>query len=348
MTQVIEENTGLPCIIKTMNYNRGSLRKLRYLVQWSIFAIVIYGGYRFYLFVDSLERGIVPSMERPSLVDGFMPIGGLMGLKLWLMEGLFDPVHPAAIVILGGAFLLAFFLRKSFCGWICPVGTLSELVYKTGGIIFGRNFKPPLYIDYPLRSVKYILMAFFIYVIIIRMNTHATGAFLSTPYWKVADIKLLKFFTEMSPSTALVLLALLGLSLFYKNFWCRYLCPYGALLGLLAFIGPSRIKRDENRCIDCRLCSKNCPAQLPVDRKKYIHSPECTGCLTCVSYCPSAGCLEMTSAARTVNPLLFIAGLLSLFFGLILLGKATGNWKSQVPASQLIEIMPFIDSLMHP
>lgn len=348
MTQVIEDITGLPCIIKTMNYNRGNLRKIRYLIQWSIFAIIVYGGYRFYLFVDNLERGIAPSFERPSLIDGFMPIGGLMGLKLWFIDGFFDPLHPAAIVILGGALSLAFFLRKSFCGWICPVGTLSELLYKTGGAIFGRNFRLPSIIDYPLRSVKYLLMAFFLYVILLKMNPQAIRVFLSTPYWKIADIKLLKFFTEMSSTTAIVLLALLGLSLLYKNFWCRYLCPYGALLGLLAFIGPSRIKRDKDKCVNCRLCSKNCPAYLPVDRKKYIHSPECTGCLTCVSYCPSKDCLGMTFGGSIINPLLFTGALLGLFFGLILFAKVTGNWRSHISASELIEIMPFMDRLMHP
>lgn len=331
-----------------MDNNRGDLRKIRYLIQWGIFSLVLYGGYRFYLFVDSLERGIVPSFERPSIVDGFMPIGGLMALKLWLTEGIFDPVHPAALVILSCALLLAFFLRKSFCGWICPIGTLSELIYKIGGSIFGRNFRLPRYIDYPLRSVKYLLMTFFLYVILLKMNPPAIEAFLSTPYWKVADIKLLKFFTDMSFTTAIVLLSLFGLSLFYKNFWCRYLCPYGALLGLLAFIGPSRIKRNEDKCIDCRLCSKNCPALLPVDRKKYIHSPECTGCLTCVSCCPSKDCLEITFAGKIINPLLFAGALFGLFFGLIVLAKATGNWKSHVLASQLIEIIPFIDSLRHP
>lgn len=349
MTQVIEDNTCLIGIItEIMDYNRGNIRRLRYLVQWSVFALVLYGGYRFYLFVNSLERGIVPSFRRPALVDGFMPIGGLMGLKLWLMEGFFDPVHPAALVILGTALLIAFLLRKSFCSWICPVGTLSELIYKSGYKILGRNLRLPLYIDYPLRSVKYIIMVFFIYVIVFSMDSMAIANFLFTPYWKVADIKLLKFFTEMSLTTAIVLSALFGLSIFYKNFWCRYLCPYGALLGIVAFIGPSRIKRDENKCIACKLCSNNCPSQLPVDRKKYIHSPECTGCLNCVSYCPSKDCLGVSFYGKIINPLLFAGGIMGLFFGLILLAKVTGYWQSRVTYSELLEIMPFIDRLSHP
>ncbi|MCX7793528.1 MAG: 4Fe-4S binding protein [Thermodesulfovibrionales bacterium] len=328
--------------IKIMN-----IRTLRYLIQWGILSVVLYGGYKFYLFVDSLEKGLVPSFERPSIVDGFLPIGGLMAIKLWFMEGIFDPVHPAAIVILGSALLLALVLRKSFCGWICPVGTLSELLYKGGSRLFGKNFRLPVYLDYPLRSIKYLIMAFFIYVIIFKMNSQAIATFLSTPYWKVADIKMLKFFINPSTTTVIVLSALFVLSFLYKNFWCRYLCPYGALLGLLALISPSRIRRDKYKCISCKLCSKNCPSMLPVDRKKYIHSPECTGCLTCVSYCPS-DCLAITFGGRTLNPFLFTAGVLCLFFGLILLAKIIGKWKSHIYPHELLSLMPFIDKFSHP
>ncbi len=331
----------------TVNH-RGYVRYLRYLIQWAIFFLVIYGGYRFYLFVRALEEGILPSFKRPSLVDGFMPIGGLMGLKLWIAEGILDPVHPAAVVILAGALLISFFMRKAFCGWICPVGTLSELVFKTGKRIWGRNFTLPLYVDYPLRTIKYILMAFFLYVILIKMTPESIKVFLQTPYWKVADIKLLKFFTEMPVNTATVLGGLFVLSLFYKNFWCRYLCPYGALLGLLALAGPSKIKRYEDKCINCKLCSRNCPSNLPVDRKTYVHSPECTGCLTCVSYCPSKDCLEITFAGKVIAPALFIAIALCIFYGLIIYAMATGNWSSRTPHHELLELIPFLERLMHP
>jgi len=328
--------------------DRSKLRLIRYAIQWTIFGLVLYAGVKFYLFVESLDKGIIPNFDRPPSVDGFMPIGAFMALKLWLSEGIFDPVHPSGLVILGGAFLISFLFRKSFCGWVCPVGTLSELVFKIGRLIAGRNLKMPVYVDYPLRSVKYLLMAFFLYVILIKMTPQSIWSFLNTPYWKVADIKLLKFFVEPSSTTIIVLFLLFFLSLFYKNFWCRYLCPYGALLGLLAFFGLSRIRRDKERCINCGLCSKNCPASLPVDKKRLVHSPECTGCLTCVSYCPSKGALDMSIGGKVISPFLFSLLAIAIFFGLILLGRLTGHWKSSVPPQELIELIPYLPRLMHP
>jgi|GEM_PF-5647656 len=146
--------------------DRSYIRKIRYAIQWAVFLIVIYSGYKFYLFTQALEQGLMPAVNRPPSVEGFMPIGALMALKLWITEGIFDPIHPAALVIFIGAILLAILLKKSFCSWICPVGALSDAVWKIGKRIFGKNFAIMKYIDYPLRSLKYILMAFFLIVIL--------------------------------------------------------------------------------------------------------------------------------------------------------------------------------------
>ena len=49
-------------------------------------------------------------------------------------------------------------------------------------------------------------------------------------------------------------------SVFVQNFWCRYLCPYGALLGLTSLLSPLRIRREPAACIDCAKCAKACPS----------------------------------------------------------------------------------------
>lgn len=332
-----------------MNHSRPYIRKLRYAVQWAVFALVVFAGVRFLMFTRQLEQGMVPSVGRPPSVEGFMPIGALMALKLWVTEGVFDPVHPAALVLFCGAILLAILLKKSFCSWICPVGALSEVSWGLGKRAFGRNFAFPRYIDYPLRSVKYVLLAFFLYAILIRMSSSEVVAFLNTPYWKVSDIKLLKFFTEMTGTTQITLLALFGLSLFYKNFWCRYLCPYGGLLGLLSLLSPVKVTRNDKACIDCGLCSRNCPSLLPVDKKVTVRSPECTGCLTCVSHCPEREALNPALAGGgALSPLTFFSAVVVIFFGLIVIAQITGRWHSSISPEELLTLIPFIDVLGHP
>ncbi len=278
-----------------------------------------------------------------------MPIGALMSLKLWITKGIFDPVHPAALVIFIAAILSALLLKKGFCGWACPVGTISEVIWKAGKKIFGRNFDPPNYIDYPLRSVKYMLMAFFLYVILIKMSPDTIQAFLYTPYWKVADFKLLFFFTNMSTTTIIVLLVLAVSSLFVKNFWCRYLCPYGSLLGLISMASPMKVTRNDEKCIHCKTCTNNCPSMLPVESKERVSSPECIGCLTCVSKCPTPGALDVALPRKKwVNPLVYVSLMIVIFWGSITIAGVTNHWNAGVTNVEYMKIIPYLDRLEHP
>ncbi|MDP2276586.1 MAG: 4Fe-4S binding protein, partial [Nitrospirota bacterium] len=219
--------------------DRSYLRHIRYAVQWSIFFFLIYAGYNFYLFVnyfssDEVGVPLIPPVSRPPSVEGFLPIGALMALKLWITTGIFDRIHPAGLVIFIAAVVMSLLLKKSFCGWICPVGALSDTVWKLGKKIFGRNFTLPKYADYSHRSLKYALLLFFVYAIVVKMPPSEIFKFLEGDYYVIADVKMLYFFTKMSLITFITLVILFAASLFFKNFWCRYLCPYGALLGILS------------------------------------------------------------------------------------------------------------------
>ena len=184
------------------------------------------------------------------------------------------------------AFLAASWIfRKSFCGWLCPVGTASEYLWRLGRQTFGRNFRLPRKLDIGLRSLKYLLLALFLYAVG-SMSVPAIRAFLEGPYGIVDDVKMLNFFRFLGLAGGIVVALLVIASVFVQNFWCRYLCPYGALMGLAALTSPLRIRRETSQCIDCGKCAKACPSALPVDKLITIRSPECTGCLECVASCP--------------------------------------------------------------
>jgi polyferredoxin len=239
--------------------NRSYIRYARYSVQWGIFFLLIYAGYSFYLFVEYFagnplpqESSVpVPPVMRPPSVDGFLPIGSLMALKLWITTGIFDRIHPSGLVIFSIALAMALLLKKGFCGWICPVGALSDVTWKLGKKLTGKNYHLPGIMDDILRSVKYLLMIFFLYVVFMKMPPSAILQFLEGDYYKIADVKMLYFFTHMTTVTFITLLILFVLSFFFKNFWCRYLCPYGALLGLISMCSPLKITRNDDRKREC-------------------------------------------------------------------------------------------------
>jgi len=309
----------------------------------------VYLGLQFYLFVRQFESGAeILRVSRPAGVEGWLPIAGMMNLKYFFLTGSVPGIHPAAMVLFSVFLLISFVFRKAFCSWLCPVGTLSEALWKLGRKLLKRNWTLPRWVDIPMRGLKYLLLAFFFYAVA-GMSAEGIRAFLSSPYGLVADVKMLNFFRFMGETAAITLLSLALLSIVYRNFWCRYLCPYGALHGLASILSPAKIRRDEERCIDCAKCAKACPSLLAVDKLVNISSPECTACLECIAVCPASGALHFSLPARRHIPAWGVAaGIALLFLGIVGAAKWRGAWESRIPASVYQLYVPAANEFQHP
>jgi polyferredoxin len=297
------------------------------------------------LWVNELQDGSMGA--RPAGVEGFLPISSLISLRHWFETGNLSRVHPAGLVILILVLGLGLFLKKAFCSWICPVGTISESLAAVGRRVFRRKLHLPRLVDVPLRGLKYLLLAFFVYAVFFAMKPDDIAAFLHSPYNKVADVKMMLFFAHITSLALKVMVALVGLSIVVPYFWCRYLCPYGALLGFLSLASPLKITRTPSSCIDCGLCAKACPANLRVDHVRRVHSDECTACLSCVAACPIPIALQVETPSfwrRTVRPAVFAAFVVVLFYGGIQVAKASGYWKTDIQSAEYLRRIKEIDS----
>ncbi len=306
-------------------------------------------GIQYYFWLAQVAQMGGSFIPRPNGVDGFLPIGSLMAWKHFFLTGLWDLIHPAGMVILGFAVLVSWLFRKSFCSWVCPVGTLSEWLYRFGRRLFGRNYSLYKFIDIPLRSLKYLLLAFFVFAAL-QMDVHDLEAFFASPYWQMADVKMLRFFTDMSLFAGSVLLLFALFSLLVKNFWCRYLCPYGALMGIFSAVSPAGIRRNETSCTDCGVCAKACPADLPVSTKERILSPECTGCLECIAVCPVRDALDykMLAVKRSFwNTRRLAIAVTGMFLLLTLTARIAGLWESRLDTKLLQSLLPALDHVTH-
>ncbi len=273
-------------------------QRLRLIVQSLFILLNVFLCVQFYLFVRFFESGATGShLPRPAGVEGWLPIAGLMNVRYLLATGRIPAIHPAAMVLFLIFTAMSLILKRAFCAWLCPVGTLSEYLWKAGRKLLGRNLVLPRWLDIPLRSIKYLLMAFFI-VIIGNMSAIALEDFMVQPYGILADVKMLHFFVRMSTTALIVVLVLMLLSVFIKNFWCRYACPYGAVMSLASLASPFKIRRDEQSCVDCGKCAKACPMDLPVDRLIQVRSIECTACLECVAVCATQNALQFALPPR--------------------------------------------------
>lgn len=322
----------------------------RFAIQVAFALLCLWIGAEFFFFVSDLESGIISGIsKRPPGVEGFLPISALMSLYYFFQTGIIHPAHPAGLFILVAIMSVSVLFGKSFCSWLCPVGFISELLADFGEKIMGRKLRIPLWLDYPLRSLKYFLLAFLVYAIAL-MSTSALATFLSSSYNIVADIKMYYFFADIGRFALIVIASLFVLSIVIRGFWCRYLCPYGSLLGILSLASPQKIRRDTVNCIDCGKCAAVCPSRIKVDKVSTVLSDECTSCMSCVDSCPVDNTLIMYSsvAGRKVPPrliALLVAGLFMLVTGIAMLN---GKWDNNLSEADYARHARALEMYGHP
>ncbi|MDP1995544.1 MAG: 4Fe-4S binding protein, partial [Ignavibacteria bacterium] len=135
------------------------IQKYRFTIQLIFALLCIWIGIEFFLFTRFLEsNGTASFYQRPPGVDGFLPISSLMSVYYFFLTGSVHQVHPAGFFIFVGIVVVSFAFGKSFCSWFCPVGFLSELIGDFGEKLFGRKIRVPKILDYPLRSLKYLIL----------------------------------------------------------------------------------------------------------------------------------------------------------------------------------------------
>jgi polyferredoxin len=342
--------TCLP-VGKVIRNKEKGIQKIRFIVQLMFALLCIWIGVEFYQFTQYLEtNGAATFTSRPPGVDGFLPISSFMSFILFFITGNVHAAHPAGFFIFFAIVLVSLVFGKSFCSWLCPVGFLSELIGDFGKKIFRKNIKLPKFLDYPLRSLKYLMLGFLFYSVFFMLSGPALKAFLDSPYNLVADIKMFHFFADISRFSIIVIGILFLLSIVLRGFWCRYLCPYGALLGITSLISPNKIKRNHVSCIDCGLCNKACPSFIKVDKVKTVVSDECTTCLSCVDVCPVEDTLQLETikTKKKVNKRLVAIGVVSIFMLVTGFGMITGNWQNKISKDQYLMMYKNMDSFGHP
>lgn len=214
---------------------------------------------------------------------------------------------------------LALLAGRAWCGWLCPLGTVLDLF----PLKRWRKNRPEPSNNW--RAVKYSLLvailvaAFFGNLTLLFLDplTLLIRA-LSTAVWPALDRVVSAIEAAMyavpalnGPVTAFdqllrpailpavpvyyrdtalfaaVFLAVIALNIFAPRFWCRYLCPLGALLGLLSKISVFRRAVDSENCKNCALCERSCPTGTIDAKKGFASDPgECTLCLECLPACP--------------------------------------------------------------
>lgn len=232
---------------------------------------------------------IIPWIPQLSL-HAICPFGGVVTLyNLATVGDYIQKIHASSVIILGLSFLLAIVFGPVFCGWVCPLGSIQEWIGKIGHRLFKKKYNHFVSsnADKFLRYTRYLVLAWVVYI----TAKSGTLVFVKVdPYYA-----LFNFYTGEVAVSALVILGIvLSGSLFVERPWCKYACPYGAVLGLTNKFRIFKIRRNVSTCIDCKKCDQACPMNIQVSNQNIIKDHQCISCMECTSdyACPVKSTVE--------------------------------------------------------
>ena len=238
-------------------------------------------------------------------VDFFLRADPLIALCTTLStRGVIVKALPAVILV-----VLTMLFGRFFCGYLCPLGTVLDLFHKLSGtrkpqfVVRLRNLKFYLLIGLIAASITGANVIYLFDPLIILTRTYTIlfyplsilFANLSLDWirpvadhlgWiELAYLYYFQPFFYMSLITGLIFLCILALNLITPRFWCRYLCPLGALLGFFSRFGIFK-RVVNNSCTSCMKCKEMCPVGAIDDDPLKAKASECLQCRTCRLICP--------------------------------------------------------------
>ncbi|MCL2669446.1 MAG: 4Fe-4S binding protein [Syntrophaceae bacterium] len=256
-------------------------------------------------------------------VDALCPLGGLEGIYSYLRDGTWlRRLAPSALVLFAAVTCMTLLLGRTFCGWVCPMGAITEFVSRLARRLGFVSRSLPAKLDLLLRGLKYVIL------VLVLLLTWYTGTLVFRDYdpWK-AWMHLGSGFGE--GTSAIIVLGLVILAEFFiERCWCRYLCPLGAALGLLQIPALTKIRRNPDLCISCKRCDKACITGLKPMQTLTVNNADCIACGKCVALCPKQGALRFTFFRMPVSVLQ--VGLAGLIVFLAVWGGARlgGAWST--------------------
>lgn len=259
---------------------------LRRLTQFGFLAFIVYAAVVHNL---ATEDGATAS------IDALCPFGGIETLWRWITSGgqFVSKTHLSNLVLVLGLGLGVLAAGGAFCGWVCPFGTVQDVLAWVRARLRLPEVRVPARLDQVLRYGRFVVLALVLYQTISTVKLWFADF---DPYRTLFGLGWLFEFNlaEQWPAYAITGAVLLG-SLLVERAWCRYLCPLGGLISVLGNFSLLRIRRNGATCKTCAVCERPCPVKLNVATAATVSS-NCIGCLACVQACPRHNTLEVQLA----------------------------------------------------
>jgi polyferredoxin len=292
------------------------IQTLRVVVQTLFFMLF------FYLLLETHISG----KEFIGAVERFFHFDPLLGLTTFIASRAFFKAFIWALITVA----ITIIMGRYVCGWVCPLGTLHQFF----SFLFKKlRWAVPKLEGNRLLSAKYAILLFILAGSIFTLNLagfldplsflYRFFAIVALPSMQSAadanvtllpkvgiystsermaqsiqDLMINKTFHQGLLIGSFFLMILL-LNMYRERFWCRYICPAGAMLGVLAKWNLVKVQVNSDKCIQCNLCNLHCETQAAPFPSKNWRPTECIYCYTCASICPKSAIsfpIRMSSA----------------------------------------------------
>lgn len=204
------------------------------------------------------------------LRKGIQAIGILLTILGLILNTQLTTSIILGLTIIAGAY---------YCGWLCPFGTLQEWIGDLGNRLGIKKYKMPKAINNYLRLSRYILFALFTLVT-------ADWIFSLLTYDARNSFSILLMGNMLPLAALMIMVSFIYIALFFERPFCNYFCIQGAKYGLFSSLRLFIIKRDSDKCINCKKCDAVCPMQIKVSTTNQLRNIQCINCLQCTAKCP--------------------------------------------------------------
>ena len=282
-----------PTLTKAQRRTR-SIRRVksaRHLTQAAFGLIILVAAWR-----HQVEGSGSPS------VDALCPFGAVETLITWLTTGsLIAKTHPSNLTLGLAVLIAAVLVGNAFCGWICPFGAVQDALTWVRTKLHLPTVTLPRLADKVLRYGRYLVLAVVVYMSVVTARLWFADY---DPYVQLFGLHWLFGADGELPWVGWgITIAVLGASVVIDRFWCRYLCPLGAMFAALGVFSLLRIRRAPSTCTDCTLCDRACPMGIEPAKAKPFASTDCIGCMDCLPTCPVPGALTLNGPVLLGLPL---------------------------------------------
>jgi NapH/MauN family ferredoxin-type protein len=216
--------------------------------------------------------------------------------------------------------LFTVLMGRVFCGWFCAFGTYNDWIHLIAKNVFKVKFKVNEKVDAALKYVKYGILL----MLLIVTCTLGSNILEGTSPWD-AFAQITDFSNVISGLLiGLILLVLITIGAFFvERFFCRYLCPLGAVFSIISKIGILKIDKPTDKCGKCRACTNVCSMGIPLYKNESVKGGECIECLKCIEICPRKNTV-VNIAGEDLNPALASSVAIATFAGVYGLTNLTG------------------------